>query len=245
MFQIIGKETAVFYHLDLKFPSRYNPKINPSIRNAFSAAAMRFGHSTVNNATIMMDAKGKVVTSFRVKDAYFSENFLKSDGGLGADYIINGLSNTPMESNDMNVVEDIWNFLFVNESGITGDDLLARNIHRGRDHGLPPYNEFREFCGLDAVCSWAERPQEIPEKVWNDFASVYDRPADIDLYIGGLAEAPYKDSVVGRTFTCLMAKQFYAMKFGDRFFFTHRGYDIPFPFDDKQLQVGCSLTCAH
>lgn len=38
--------------------------------------------------------------------------------------------------------QDLTEFLF------PGVDLVARNIQRGRDHGIPSYNRFRAFCGL-------------------------------------------------------------------------------------------------
>ena len=50
---------------------------------------------------------------------------------------------------------------------------------------------------------------------------VYSSVNDIDLITGGLAEAPVSGGVVGPTFACILGKQFNALMFGDRYFFTH------------------------
>lgn len=42
---------------------------------------------------------------------------------------------------------------------------------------------------------------------------------DIDLYVAGNLEKPYKDSTVGATFTCLLGAQYHQWKFGDRLYF--------------------------
>ena len=57
--------------------------------------------------------------------------------------IIIGMLKQQAESFDTNVVSDVTEELFANVD-FPGSDLIARNIHRGRDHGLPGYNEFRK-----------------------------------------------------------------------------------------------------
>nr|KAG5704054.1 hypothetical protein BaRGS_017558 [Batillaria attramentaria] len=42
---------------------------------------------------------------------------------------------------------------------------------------------------------------------------------DIDLYSGGLNEAPVSGGAVGETYACLLGLQFQALKYGDRFWY--------------------------
>ena len=47
------------------------------------------------------------------------------------------------------------NHLFEINDGI-GSDLIARNIQRGRDHGLPSYIEFRKLWEAENVSGFED-----------------------------------------------------------------------------------------
>lgn len=102
-----------------------------------------------------------------------------------------------------------------------GQDLLAINIQRGREHGLQPYNEYRKACGLRSLTSWSNRPKEHDEEYWKKLQKVYESVYDIDLYVGAIAETGVRGGSVGPTFACLIGDQFSRLKRGDRFFYTH------------------------
>ena len=62
--------------------------------------------------------------------------------------MVKGLSKTPGDPWDNVFAEDIVNHLFENPKVPgSGSDLVALNIQRGRDHGIPGYNALRELCG--------------------------------------------------------------------------------------------------
>jgi len=90
---------------------------------------------------------------------------------------------------DSSFLQVIRNFLFGEPSNTRGNgiDLAARNMQRGRDHGLPFYNDMREYLGLARANSFNDITSNATLAAL--FAQVYNNSIDIvDTYVGGLAE---------------------------------------------------------
>ena len=129
---------------------------------------------------------------------------------------------------------------------VDGDDLAARNIQRGRDHGIPGYSTLRTYCGLPNLDTW-ERPEEMKDKdeekdkekvkEWRRLKNLYTKPEDIDPFPGGLAETAVEGGQVGPTFACVIAGQFRSLMKADRFFFTH-----PKKGEHNERGLGTSAT---
>ena len=227
--------------LDLELPadnedSLYDIFTNPGITNEFASVAFRFGHSLIPNFLKISKSPELRTDSVNcpIKDNFFiSEDFvIGSDlSGKAWQNLLLGSSGAQTRPFDPLFSETITNFLFCGDncrlaSGF-GQDLVARNIQRGRDHGLPGYTKYREFCQLSVPSDWSERPAEISQQTWDRMESVYQNVEDIDPFTGGAAEQPVSGGVVGPTFACLISKQFANIKEGDRLFFTHQEDGLP------------------
>ena len=70
-----------------------------------------------------------------------------------------------------------------------GLDLAALNIHRGRDHGIPPYNLWRRACGLAPFDSWAEMVPATSPALVDHLSTVYEQVNDVDLFTGILSQS--------------------------------------------------------
>ena len=54
-----------------------------------------------------------------------------------------------------------------------GMDLAAINMQRGREHGLPGYNEFRELCGLPRITDFIQLNDIMINNTALAYGSVY------------------------------------------------------------------------
>jgi len=142
-----------------------------------------------------------------------------------------GLLNQSAQKVDGSFTNELKNHLFVDHSpkrqSQFGGDLVARNIQRGRDHGIPDYNTFRKICNLPVIRSWKQGPAEIRLEMWRRLETLYTSVDEIDLYPAAIAETPVdSDALLGPTFSCLIGLQFHNLKYGDRYFYSHHSTSL-------------------
>jgi hypothetical protein len=206
---LLGPNALTPYH-------GYNPNINAAIMNEFSTAAFRLGHTLVSQTILRLDANGNEIPAghLPVRNAFFAPQRLIKEGGI--EPILRGLASQRCQALDVYIVDDLRNFLF-GPPGQGGFDLATLNIQRGRDHGLPRYNDARESMGLARKQNFSEVSSD-PE-VQDRLASVYNSVDDIDFWIGGLAEDHMHKALVGELFSTVLKAQFESLRDGDRFWY--------------------------
>ena len=65
-----------------------------------------------------------------------------------------------------------------------GMDLIALNVQRGRDHGLPGYNHYRKICGLKPAQNFYDLHHIMHVGSAERFEKIYKHVNDIDLFVG-------------------------------------------------------------
>ena len=196
----------------------YDSSVDPQISNTFATAAYRLGHTMLSPTMLRLDENGEEIAegNLQLRDAFFQPDKVKE---AGVDPILRGLATQTAQSIDPMIVDDVRNFLF-GPPGAGGFDLASLNIQRGRDHGVPGYNDVRESLGLSRIESFDD--PIFQDGVGEKLASVYDSPDDIDLWVAGLAEKSEGDSLVGGTFSDILGDQFTRLRNGDRFWYENQ-----------------------
>ncbi|XP_071450013.1 salivary peroxidase/catechol oxidase-like [Hetaerina americana] len=198
----------------------YNAQVNPSTMLVFTSAAFRYLHTLITG-NIETQSEGRCpLQNFGFSDLILHANIMEKSKFLTS--IFRGLTNQPSGGADMFVTEEITNKLM--KSGQPyGVDLTSIDIQRGRDHGVPSYNDMRKMCGLPKAKEFKDFADVMSHKKIQQLKNLYDSVNDVDLLVGGYMEdscwGAYSSGIVGHTFGCIISEQFYRWWKGDRYFF--------------------------
>ncbi len=214
----------------------YDPNVNATVANEFSTALFRVGHTMLSPQLMRRQADGTDALGghLALREAFFKPSSLAAFNEL--EYLLKGLASEQQQEVDMHVVDDVRNFLF-GPPIPGGFDLASLNIQRGRDHGLPSYNEVRLAYGLPQVASFTEITSDAAMQA--GLALLYGDVSEIDPWVGALSEDHLAGAAVGPLVAAGLIDQFTRARDGDRFWFC---YDLTFSDDDVDWLTSLRLS---
>ncbi|XP_049868961.1 heme peroxidase 2 isoform X2 [Pectinophora gossypiella] len=219
----------------------YSPTCNPAIVTEFAAAAFRIGHSLLRpHLPRLSPTFQPVEPPILLRDGFFKPDMFINHPAM-VDELMRGLASTPMETLDQFITGEVTNHLFEDRRvPFSGVDLIALNIQRGRDHGVPSYNNYRALCNLKRAATFEDLSREIPDEVIARLKRIYPTVDDIDLFPGGMSERPLQGGLVGPTFACIIAIQFRQLRKCDRFWYEND--NTAARFTERQLSEIRKMT---
>jgi len=179
----------------------YNSSTSPLVAMEFSSVCFRLGHTLLSPSVRLVNLHGKLIENVTLQSTFFNISLVIQ---LGIDVLLQGFATQACQELDSFVVDAVRNFLFNVTSG--GMDLIAVNTQRGRDHGIPSYNQVRVALGLQRKANFSQISSN-PEVV-RRLELAYDTVDDIDMFIGALSEDHYRDAMVGELIFTVVVNQF-------------------------------------
>lgn len=201
----MGERVAKLYHLrpyNQDYLYKYNDNIYPNIANEFAVAAYRFGHSLVRPFVHKTRDDMSLMANISLAHVILDSTHAFKKGGIDA--LVRGMAVDRASSFDTDITDTLNHHLFEKKAGDAPThrfSLATLNINRGRDHGVQPYNKYRELCGLNLAESFDDL-HNMPKDQRKKLESLYEYVHDIDLFVGGMSENPVSDGLVGPTFAC-------------------------------------------
>lgn len=193
-----------------------------SVLNEFATAGFRIGHSMVTDHLEARHPETGVrqpQLELSLLEAFFqhSANGSLAQHGIAA-YLLGG-ARQQAELLDTHIVDTLRVVLFGNHRM----DLAALNVARGRQHGLPSfqqlYNVYNAHRGATATYTSHLQLTDSPTLRDAVLQTYGDWSQPIDLWIGLLAERKRHGALLGEVGARLVSDQFEAMRASDPYYY--------------------------
>ncbi|KAG9341887.1 hypothetical protein JZ751_018204, partial [Albula glossodonta] len=185
----------------------YQKYVDPGISPEFQSAAMRFGSTAVPPGVYMrnrtchyrniINIDGSTSPAMRVCNSFWNRQNPNLRTGQDVDDLMMGMASQIAEREDNIIVEDLKDYMY-GPLRFSRSDLMALTIQRGRDTGLPSYNQARAAFDLPPVSSWEEINPELNRT------------------------SPQSWGAPGPLFSSIILDQFQRIRNGDRFWFENK-----------------------
>uniref|UniRef100_A0A8C3VFM0 NAD(P)H oxidase (H2O2-forming) n=1 Tax=Catharus ustulatus TaxID=91951 RepID=A0A8C3VFM0_CATUS len=205
-------------------PTGYQQHLDPSLSPEFVAAAGQFlatmvppgvykslhpwGHHfrVVGLLSVLPHARGIICSCYSSQSPGLSQ-------AEDVDNLLLGMSSQIAEQEDNIIVEDLQDYWY-GPVKYSRTDYVASWVQRGRDFGLPTYNQVRQRFGLEPLQNWSNLAPHLEPQVLQKVADLYaNNMARLELLPGGMLEAN------GSLFSTIILEQFLRLRGGDRFWF--------------------------
>ncbi|NXT03436.1 DUOX2 oxidase, partial [Jacana jacana] len=203
----------------------YQQHLDPGLSPEFVVAARQFLATMVPPGIYKRDTQcsfqevpgpGGSFPAMRLCNSYWIREVRGRERGepLDVDNLLLGMSSQIAEREDNIVVEDLQDFWY-GPLKYSRTDYVASWLQRGRDLGLPTYNQARERFGLKPLQNWSDlQAPHLDREVLEKVSALYaNNTARLELLPGGMLEAD------GSLFSAIILDQFVRLRDGDRFWF--------------------------
>ena len=191
--------------------------VHRSVTKSINSSVIRFGHSLIARNIESYNIFGSRVSSLPLTKSQFAPYDLYDNNTV--ETFVRGLTTQKSQELDASFSAELTDHLFQQDGEQFGLDLVSLNIQRGRDHGLAPYNAWRELCGQERLGSWKQASKAFSSSNVARLQALYKNVDDIDVFIGGILEPPSGGSMLGPTFLCIIGDQFQRIRTGDRLWY--------------------------
>ncbi|KAI4872124.1 hypothetical protein NFI96_031066 [Prochilodus magdalenae] len=221
----------------------YQKYVDPGVSPEFYAAAVRFGLTLVPPGVYMrnrtchyrsvVNFDGSSSPAVRLCNSFWNRDNPNLQSAQDVDDLIMGMTSQIAEREDNIIVEDLRDYMY-GTLQFSRSDAAALTVQRGRDFGLPSYNQVREALNLPPVQTWGEINPKLNQtnpQLFRDLSELYENDiSKLELFVGALLEG---DGGPGPVVTSIFLDQFERIRNADRFWFENKQNGL---FTEDEIQ---------